>query len=95
VLTGEARAAIALHQTGSAVAVLVCRRLDPNVARALLHDDADILAGVARLEHLGFVEVENLLERLPLIRGREFGGRPGVPLETHFDYSVFRLGLVS
>lgn len=46
-------------------------------------DAADVLASVAGLEHLGLVEVEDSLKRLPLVHGGEFGRRTGIVLETH------------
>lgn len=106
VLAGEAGAAVALHQAGSGVAVVVVGGLDTDVAGALLHDDgeddalldtelgtlddgvpdaADVLAGVTSLLHGGLVGVEDILERLPLVHGREAGGRAGVVSETHCD----------
>lgn len=45
VLAGEAGAAVALHQAGSGVAVVVVGGLDTDVAGALLHDDGEDDAG--------------------------------------------------
>ena len=44
---------------------------------------ADVLNRVTGLEHLGLVQVEDLLERLPLFRARKAGGGAGVPLKRH------------
>lgn len=46
-------------------------------------DAADVFAGVASLQHLGLVDVEDLLERLPGVHGWELGGRTGVGCEAH------------
>ena len=103
---GEAGAAVALHQAGGAVAVGVDGGAHADVARALLHDDAEddalvdadlgalehrvpdgahVRARVARLEHLGLVGVEDLLEGLPLVHGGKVGRGSGVGCEAHFE----------
>lgn len=46
VLAGEARAAVALHQAGGGVSVVVVGGLDTDVAGALLHDDGEDDTGI-------------------------------------------------
>ena len=49
-------------------------------------DATDVLAAVARLEHLGFVGVEDGVEVFPGLFAREGGGWAGVVGEAHYVY---------
>lgn len=48
-------------------------------------DTANVLTSVAGSGHGRLVGVEDILERLPLVPGRERRGGAGVADETHFD----------